>query len=73
MFVSRMLFATDGDCVQVINKPCVREAEYMCLISWTHHCGSEQLNMYVFEDFQREMSFPLPHTPMEIKQEDIRE
>ncbi len=29
-------------CVQVINKPCVREARLMHLISWTHHRGSEQ-------------------------------
>ncbi len=28
-------------CVQVINKPCVREARIMHLISWTCHRGSE--------------------------------
>jgi hypothetical protein len=34
-------------CVQVINKPCAREIEYMCLIPWTHHRGSEQVHLYV--------------------------
>jgi hypothetical protein len=29
-------------CVYVINKPCARRVGYMCLISWTHCCGSEQ-------------------------------
>ncbi len=29
-------------CDQVLNKPCAREAEYMCLISWIRHRGSEQ-------------------------------
>ncbi len=30
------------DCVQVLYKPCVREARYVRLISWTLRCGSEQ-------------------------------
>ncbi len=30
------------DCVKVINKPCVRDARYMRLISWTLWSGSEQ-------------------------------
>ncbi len=30
-------------CVQVINKPCVRESRYMRLISWTLQSSSEQL------------------------------
>jgi hypothetical protein len=30
------------DCVQVINKPCVRDARYVRLISWTLRCGSEK-------------------------------
>jgi hypothetical protein len=37
-----MLSATDDDYVQVINKPCAREAEYMHLISWIRHRGSKQ-------------------------------
>ncbi len=31
------------DCVKVINKPCVRDARYVCLISWIPRSGSEQL------------------------------
>ncbi len=30
------------NCVLVINKPCVRGASCMCLISWTLQSGSEQ-------------------------------
>ncbi len=37
------VLASDEYCVKVINKPCVIEAEYMHLIPWTHHRGSEQV------------------------------
>jgi hypothetical protein len=37
-------------CVYVINKPFAREAEYMCLISWTHRCGSKQ---YIMDEVHR--------------------
>jgi hypothetical protein len=30
------------ECVYVINKPCVREARYVSLISWNLQSGSEQ-------------------------------
>jgi hypothetical protein len=33
---------TPKEVFQVINKPCVREARYMRLISWTLQSGSEQ-------------------------------
>jgi hypothetical protein len=35
------ILASGKHCVWVINKPCVREAEYMHLIPWTRHHGSE--------------------------------
>ncbi len=38
------VLASDKHCVYIINKPCVREAEYMHLISWTRHRGSEQVH-----------------------------
>ncbi len=42
MYCFTCVLATDGYCVKVINKPCVREAENMRLISWTLHRGSKQ-------------------------------
>ncbi len=35
-------------CVQVINKPCAREAKYMRLISWIYHRGSEQYHLSTY-------------------------
>ncbi len=43
MYHRTCVLASNEYCVQVINKPCVRETRYMHLISWTHHRGREQL------------------------------
>ncbi len=37
------------DCVKVINKPCMRDARYVRLISWTLRCGSEQLSLFIHD------------------------
>jgi hypothetical protein len=42
MYHSTCVLASNECCVKVINKPCVREARYMHLISWTRHRGSKQ-------------------------------
>jgi hypothetical protein len=34
------------DCVLVINKPSVRDARYVRLISWIPRCGSEQFLLH---------------------------
>jgi hypothetical protein len=45
------------DCVQVINKPCVRDARYVRLISWTLRCGSEQNGSLLFSFSVCKLSF----------------
>jgi hypothetical protein len=43
MYICCMLSVNNNISVQVINKPCARRIEYMRLIPWTRHRGSEQI------------------------------
>ncbi len=50
IFISHMLSLNNIALCLVINKPCVRRTGYMRLISWIHHCGSEQISCRAFSE-----------------------
>jgi hypothetical protein len=47
IFVLCMLSVNNDCCVEVINKPCARIAEYMRLISWTRHRACEHYGLCI--------------------------